>query len=135
MADPIFTPELIARYASQVTPTNQGVSPSLPPEGPNWMHRLGIPALAAGQGLDAATTLAVLGQGGREENAVYGAHPSDARVLATKAAIGIPLGFVLDKIYDHAAPGSATRKAALIAALLAGGSGGLAAAHNFGQMK
>jgi hypothetical protein len=86
--------------------------------------------------LDAATTWMALQQPNLQEaNAVYGAHPSPGRLIATKAAIMAPLALLLDRAYMHAAPGSTARKVALAAAIATGSLGALAGAHNLRTMQ
>jgi hypothetical protein len=97
----------------------------------NWMHRMGLPVMAAGEGMDAATTaLALRDAGLHEANAFYGPHPSAARVAGTKAAVMLPMALLLDKAYEHAPAGSTRRKVALAAAIAAGALGAFAGAHN-----
>lgn len=66
------------------------------PEPPRGSATLGLTVFVAGQAADLATTLVVLHQHrGYERNGVYGAHPSDARLIATTAAIVVPTALVL----------------------------------------
>ena len=105
-------------------------------ERPNWMGRLGLPALIGGQGLDAATTIAALHDPSLQEanSALYGDHPSAARVIGLKAATMIPAGLLLDQVYRHTEPGSVKRKVALASAIGLGAVGALAGAHNLRVM-
>lgn len=91
------------------------------------MH-LALGVMGGGQLADAFSTHAALKRAGTEEsNPLYGKDPSLGRILGTKAAIMGPLGFLLDKAYNK------SPKAALIAALAAGGLGMGLAARNAKQ--
>lgn len=113
------------RYLSVIPP-----AAATPPPGPNWMHREGLPVLAAGQAADAATTIVGLRAGASETNPIYGRQPSTARIAGTKAATMVPLGLLLNYWYRIAPPGSRQRKIALALANGLGGVGAGAATHN-----
>jgi hypothetical protein len=105
-------------------------------EGPNWMHRVGLPALIGGRAADEASTIAALRSGrAHEANPLYGDHPSIGRLFGTDLAIMGPLAYALDRAYDKSPPGSKARKLALIGALSIGAIGGAMAARNVRIMK
>jgi hypothetical protein len=88
------------------------------------MH-LALGVMGGGQAADVLSTLAALHRSGAQEgNPVYGHNPSQARVIATKAAMAVPTGLLLDKMYN------AHPLVAMLAALGIGGVGMGLAAHN-----
>lgn len=131
-----LSPERLARYADPAYLSRE--APAAPTDGEaNWMHRIGLPGLVAGQAADAGTTIAALRNPALQEgnSGIYGALPSPGRVIGTKAAALVPLAWWLDHVYDHAAPGSGVRKAALLGSLAVGALGGGLAAHNVGMLR
>lgn len=128
-----LSPDALKAYADPAYLSRQ--APAAPTSGPNWMHRAGLPAMAGGTAADLFSTLAVLGQGGREQNPLYGEHPSGGKLAALSALTTVPTALLLDRAYDKAAPGSTTRKAALITALALGGLTGGIAARNLKALK
>lgn len=126
-----LSPASLAAYADPRYLSRNPQTPDPGAFGPNWMHRLGLPVLAAGQGMDTATTLAALQHPALQEgNPLYGADPSAGRVIGMKLATMAPLALLLDKAYAHAPAGSARRKMALAAAIATGALGAFAGAHN-----
>lgn len=131
-----LSPDVLARYADPASLSRSAPVTSAADDGPNWMHRLGLPVMAAGQGLDTGTTVAALRNPDLyESSALFGAHPSPARVIGTKAAVMVPLGLLLDHVYEQAPAGSLRRKVALAGALALGGFGTAIGAHNVQAMR
>jgi hypothetical protein len=119
--------ETLKQYAD---PAYLSKSAPAKPDGPNWMHRIGLPAIAGGTAADLGTTLAALKRGGKEANPLYGEHPGAGRLVATSVATTLPAALLLDRLYDKSAPGSNARKIALLIALGIGGATAGVAAHN-----
>lgn len=122
---PIFTPELIARYAQQMQPDVSASAPVVSPD-PDyraWLHRIGQPALIGGNVADIATTLQAIQSGrAREANPLIGSSPG--RMLATKAATTAAEAWLMERLAkDHP-------KAAFLTALTLGGLGAGLAVHN-----
>lgn len=120
---PGLSPDVIARHAdpkylSRETPA--AVSHDAPR--PFWPMAAMLGVMGAGQAADAVTT--IRRGDAREANAVYGEDPSAGRVIATKAGIMGPLGFLLARAYPHHPKLAAGAAAAL------GGVGFALAAHN-----
>lgn len=116
---PVFTPELIARYAQSIPAEPQ-------PAGPDYrarLHREGNAALIGGNVADIATTLQAIHAGRATEANPLMRHGA-AGMIATKAATTAAEAYLLEKLAkDHP-------KAAYIAALTLGGIGGALALHN-----
>lgn len=122
---PIFTPELIARYAQQI---QAEPAPTLGTIGDRpshaALHRLGLPVMIGGQAADLATTLQALHSGrGQEQNRLLGS--SVAQIAATKAGATALAAWLLDRKASKEHP-----KAALAAMLTLGAIGAGLAAHN-----
>lgn len=132
-----LNPAVLKAYADPSYLSSDPSPVKQPYGGPNYMRRVGIPAMAAGQGFDAGTTIANLHNPnmGEANSAMYGAHPSSGRVLGTKLAAIAPLALFLDHVYSKAPAGSTARKVALTMALAAAGVGVAAGAHNVGMAK
>lgn len=116
---------IVRALDSGMTLSPESSAQEMPKRGHGKMHAaLGV--MGAGQLADALSTASALKRDGTREanDGVYGDHPSMARVMGTKAAIMVPAGFALDKLYDK------SPKAALITALALGGLGMGLAAHN-----
>lgn len=131
-----LNPAVLRAYADPAYLSSAPVQVPQTEPGPNWMGRLGLPALIGGQGLDAATTIAALRDPSVQEGNtwIYGAHPSAARVIGIKAAMAVPMGLLLDQAYRHAPAGSLQRKIAMAGAIGMGAIGALAGAHNLHVM-
>lgn len=131
MPDRPLSPDALAAFADPRYLSSDAAT-ATPMEGSaNWMRRAGLPSIAAGQGLDAATTLLALRDPRMHEaNAFFGASPSPGRVLGTKAAVMTPLALLLDTAYAHAPAGSGRRKALMAAAVATGALGAFTGAHN-----
>lgn len=92
-------------------------------------RKLALPILIGGQVADGWSTADALGRAGTHEaNGVYGSSPSLGRIVGTKAAIGVPVALGLDHLAgDHP-------NLAKLIAILYGGVGATAAAHNWGSV-
>lgn len=88
-------------------------------------------SILGGQGADAATTMkAMRNPNLREGNSfLYGSHPSDARIVATKGLIGGGLGAILDKT------AKTNKRGANMGAALVGMSGLIPSILNLRMMK
>lgn len=119
---PVFTPELIARYAQQAAA--QTPAPSPQDDDRRKLHEIGLPAMIGGNVADIATTLQAIHAGrAREANPLMG-HGGTAGMVAMKAGTTAAEAFLLEKLAkEHP-------KAAYIAALTLGGIGGALALHN-----
>lgn len=131
---PDFSPDTLK--AAIVAALNDGTlkpdpGPSAPPpeSRSKTPMRIAEGVMGAGQLADALTTIAALKRPNTSEgnSGIYGSNPSAARVLATKAAVMVPTGILLDKAYEH------HPKTAEILALALGGLGMGLAAHNTGM--
>lgn len=125
MPGPVFSPEMLRAAIMNIAPEEQEAPAAPPKHSHTLMHAVGLPVFAGGQAADAISTLQALKRPGTAEgNPLYGDHPSAGRVLATKAAVGAPIAFILDKLAD-------THPKLALALSLAGGGAGMAlAAHN-----
>jgi hypothetical protein len=99
-----------------------------PPPPCHGSIHLALAAMAAGQAADTWTTRQALRRSGTHEgNWLYGSKPSTARLVATKAAIFVPIAIVLDKAFPK------HPKATVFVASLLGALGSAAAVHNTRQ--
>ncbi len=118
---PVFTPELIARYAQSIPSDPQ---PSQDDKDRLKLHRIGLPAMIGGNVADIATTLQAIHDGrAREANPLMG-HGGTAGMVAVKAATTAAEALLLERLAKQ------HPKAAYIAALTLGGIGAGLAVHN-----
>lgn len=115
---PVFTPELLARYAATVQQ-----APAPPASAHRRLHQIGLPVLLGGQIADLVTTLQAIHDGRASEANPLMRHGA-AGMIAMKAGTTAAEAYLLEKMAkDHP-------KAALITALTLGGIGTALAVHN-----
>lgn len=121
---PIFTPELIARYAQQAAASAPPPAPSPQDDQRRQFHQIGLPAMLGGNIADLGTTLQAIHAGrATEANPLMG-HGGTAGMVAMKAGTTAAEAFLLEKLAkDHP-------KAAFVSALTLGAIGGALAVHN-----
>lgn len=120
--------DVISNAARQAVDTHP-LTPEQPQVSNTPSMKPALAAMAIGDGLDLATTLYGLHHGMQEGDPIYGAHPSVARILGTKAA-DIGLGYLLDKKLFPNHP-----KIANAIGFLSGATDTAAALHNLGLMR
>src|SRR5262245_40707531 len=104
MPDGPLSANVLQRYADPAYLSRS--APAQKEDGPNWMHRIGLPVSVAGDVADTVSTIQALHRGGTSEaNPLFGKQPSPAKLIALTAAMKVPIDVLLDRMHDKSAPG------------------------------
>lgn len=103
---------------------------STPSERQHHFRHVSLPVLIGGQAADTWTTTAGLSRGLTEQNRrIYGAHPSNVRLVTTKSLITLGNAWALDRLSRH------HPRMAHVGAWIVGGVGAFAAWHNARELQ
>ena len=120
---PVLTPELIARHAQAAQAEPRPTLGAMGDRNHDRLHKIGHPAVVAGNIMDLATTVQAIREGrAREANPLM--RGSTGKMVAVKAATTAAEVYLLEQLAKK------HPKAAFVAALTLGGIGAGLAAHN-----